>query len=399
MKKLLLRYLSFLSILFCSLSMSAEEVEVDGIAYTLNSDGTAEVVSKSPEYSGDIIIPSEIEYTGKHYSVTSIGNGAFSGCRLSSVDIPNSVTTIGSDAFLECKGLQTVIIPESVTSIGDRAFYCGFYGLFIIKGTNVNFGQEVLYQQYRGPGGFTIIYVPEGLNYNNSESGEFPWNVRRFDAESSTVMKDGTILSDNGKTLLFAPVHWNTSYTIPEGVTKIPAWSFSFRDYTESFDEIPYSFKTLTIPSTIEEIEADVFKYYKIEKVYFSDWNKWYANVKLDNLYSNPYWNSTPYVAGVKVVTPELPEGITEIPDYINYGLQFKGEIEIPNSVKRIGTYAFYHNRDLTSVILPDGLEEIGQSAFEGCSSLNAVNIPKSVTSIEDKSFYECNNLEIWVIQ
>ncbi len=329
-----------------------------------------------------------------------IGQSAFEGCTsLKSVNIPNSVTTIGSDAFLECKGLQTVIIPESVTSIGDRAFYCGFYGLFIIKGTNVNFGQEVLYQQYRGPGGFTIIYVPEGLNYNNSESGEFPWNVRRFDAESSTVMKDGTIISDNGKTLLFAPVHWNTSYTIPEGVTKIPAWSFSFRDYTESFDEIPYSFKTLTIPSTIEEIEADVFRRYKIGKVNITDWDKWYANVKLGNIYSNPYWNSTPYIGDDKVETPELPEGITEISDYINYGLQFKGDIEIPKSVKRIGAYAFYDNRGLNSVILPDGLEEIGQSAFEGCSSLRSVNIPKSVTSVGERAYYGCYNLDIWIIQ
>jgi hypothetical protein len=56
-------------------------------------------------------------------SVTSIGERAFEICtNLTSVTIGNGVTNIGNDAFYECSGLTSVIIPDSVTSIGESAF-------------------------------------------------------------------------------------------------------------------------------------------------------------------------------------------------------------------------------------------------------------------------------------
>ncbi len=81
-------------------------------------------------------------------SVTSIGNGAFLMCSdLTSVDIPDGVTTIGEEAFYYCTGLTSVTIPGSVTSIGDRAFGdCTKLTNITFAGANPpSFGPNVFY--------------------------------------------------------------------------------------------------------------------------------------------------------------------------------------------------------------------------------------------------------------
>lgn len=90
--------------MLCLLTMAglnafAYDCKVDGICYNL-SGNAATVTQNEDSYTGAVVIPETITYNGKTYSVTSIGYGAFWGStRLTSVAIPESVTTIGNYAF------------------------------------------------------------------------------------------------------------------------------------------------------------------------------------------------------------------------------------------------------------------------------------------------------------
>ena len=86
---------------FFSISASAYDVEVDGIYYNIVEKAlVAEVTYGDISYSGEIIIPESITFKETEISVSGIGEKAFSNCsKLTSVTIPNSVTSIGSHAF------------------------------------------------------------------------------------------------------------------------------------------------------------------------------------------------------------------------------------------------------------------------------------------------------------
>ena len=120
--------LSLLLVLFCSLALRAERFEYNNIFYNTLSDSTVEVTTQTEwSFAGynheSLAIPQTVEYQGKTYRVIRIGQAAFyEYTSLTSITIPNTVTSIGIGAFYKCEKLDNLTIPASVTTIEKEAF-------------------------------------------------------------------------------------------------------------------------------------------------------------------------------------------------------------------------------------------------------------------------------------
>ena len=140
-------------------TLDTQTKDDQGLTYTLNNDGTA-TVSGCDRTVTSIKIPSNVESNGQTYTVTSIGNRAFANCHITSVDIPDSVTSIGDYAFSWCSGLTSVTIPDGVTSIGDFAFSeCNSLTSVTIPGSVTSIGNYA----FSWCSVLTSVDIPDGV--------------------------------------------------------------------------------------------------------------------------------------------------------------------------------------------------------------------------------------------
>lgn len=108
-----------------SISASAYDFEVDGIAYTITSltDLTVSVDQLVNNDATKIVIPESVAYKNKTLNVTGIKANAFKGnTKISEISLPNTITSIGANAFMNDSSLVTINTPHSLSSIGSYAF-------------------------------------------------------------------------------------------------------------------------------------------------------------------------------------------------------------------------------------------------------------------------------------
>ena len=123
----------FLAAIAAVLPVCAEVVEIDGVWYDLDPKKHAATVTYSAELQSEgrtsynrpvaIDIPASVKHKGKSYKVKAVGDHAFLGAKVITVTLPAGVTSIGNEAFAECKSLTAVLLMSKEPPIlGENVF-------------------------------------------------------------------------------------------------------------------------------------------------------------------------------------------------------------------------------------------------------------------------------------
>ena len=346
MKRALKQIWMLAVMLLTFLPASGYDFEVDDIYYYILSeeDRTVAVTSyrsaweedyDNYKYKGDIVIPSRIMHGVKTYTVAIIENSAFFECdKLTSVDIPVSVSSIGSSAFNGCSALTTVDIPGSVTSIGKDAFR----GCSKLSTVNISDGVSTIgLQAFQDCSALTSVVIPGSVT--NMEDFVFSG----CDELATVIILSGAVIGFRA----FDGCSALTTVDISDGVSSIGDGAFAGCS----------ALTTVDIPGSVTSIEQQTFE------------------------------------GCSKLTTVNISDGVSSIGYEAFAGCSALTTVDIPGSVTSIGSRAFEGCSALSTVNISDGVTSIGYSAFEDCSALTSVDIPCSVTSIGTNAFDGCNSL------
>lgn len=296
--------------------------------------------STSSTTSTTYYIPSSL----KSVTVTggNILRGAFYNCNgLTSVVIPDSVTSIGTSAFAGCSGLTSITIPDSVTSIGGSAFYnCTGLTSIIIPNSVINIS-SVAFSNCTGI--MSIIVDERNAKYHSAGNCiiETATKTLILGCKTSVIPTDGSVTSIGA--YAFRGCKGLTDITIPDSVISIGSFAF----------ESCKGLTSIRIPDSVTSIE-DAF---------------WYC-YKLMNI--------TGSATNVSAVAKQA--------------FPFSFTVNITSGTN-IGQDALLGCEGLTSVIIGNSVTSIGASAFYRCIGLTSITIPNSVTSIGAEAFRFCNKL------
>ena len=346
-------------------AITKSDVYSQGLKYSMNSDNQSYSVKKGTCTDINIIIPE----TYNNLPVTVIGACAFQFCSgVTSITIPNSVTSIDVDAFYGCTGLTSIMIPNSVTSIESDAFN-GCTGLtsITIPGSVTSIG----YRAFSGCTGLTSIYVDSKSTHYRSVNNCLIETVTKTliaGCKNSVIPDDGSVTSIGD--YAFSGCTGFTSITIPDSVKSIGDYAFSSCTGLTS----------ITIPNSITSIGNSAFQY-------------------CTGLTSITIPNSVTSIGElafnncIALTSIMIPNSVTSIESDAFNGCTGLTSITIPNSVTSIGYYAFCRCTGLTSITIPNSVTSIGVGAFYGCTGLTSITIPDSVTSIDQGAFEDCSGL------
>ncbi|HEX3720011.1 MAG TPA: leucine-rich repeat protein [Verrucomicrobiae bacterium] len=291
-------------------------------------------------------------------SVTSIIDGAFAGCsNLISVQLPGSLTVIGNEAFQHCTALPNVTIPNGAIVIGEEAFQdCSGLAGITIPDTITTIGNSAFEDCYI----LSNVTLPESVT--SMGAGAFAYCAG---LTSITIPAGVTNFGEEA----FSPCYNLTNATILEGVTT--TGDDTFAGCT--------NLSTVTISDSVTNIGDGAF-----------DGCTALAGITISsNVVSIGQFAFL--ASGLTKIT--IPGSVTCIGADAFSSCLGLGSVTIPGSVTNMGGYSFSFCHNLTNATINYGATSIGAHAFYECYRLGSVAIPASVTSIGTAAFDGCSNL------
>lgn len=344
----------------------------------------------------------------------AIGERGFSGTKITTIELPTTVTSLGTSCFRECEELVSITIPPLVTTIEKYAFNkcSNLVNIALPEGLETIergvFGECLKLSDIKLPSTLTAIgdtiasYTYDGAFYNSAiKSIVIPEKVTMLGAvtfsacyglESVALPDNLTFLANTlfqscrslltvnlpkaltviGDEVFSGCTAWDEPLVIPEGVSDIGYKAFS------SCNSIP----SVVLPEGLKTIGAEAFwNCFKIEKCNIPST---VSSIGYRAFYCC-YALSSPIV---------IPDGITVIKSGTFQSCKLIPSIKLPDTLTEIEESALSGCASLTTLQLPDNLTTIGNNAFSNCSNLNCpIAIPESMQIVPEGLFSGCKSL------
>ena len=377
--------------------------------------------------------------------MTCIGNGTFSGCSsLTSIAIPDGVTSIGESAFSGCHSLTDIVIPDSVTSIGKSAFSgCSSLTSITIPdsvtriGTGVFRGCSNLKKIVANLNAFSdceckvtvvlsFLCTQEAFNAERAEACKKYLFAQKKKLLPEIFCKDlvyamqlfaeaKKITKSNVKADFLEPaieakatqciaflLDWENSNISAKDREKLPEKEFGADPFDEKKpDKDPFNVADMKKLWSYEKSEDGTIRLisYKGSETKITIPERIGKSIvtALGNELFSPGKSRRPLnqrIVSEALTAVTIPDTVTSIGYGAFSGCENLETIVIPGSVTGIGGYVFHSCHKLTSISIPCGVTGIGDAMFAYCCSLKSIAIPDGVTSIGFAAFADCENLE-----
>ena len=454
MNKFIINLICLLVSALCFSPVKAYDFKEGDFAYTILDvvERTSSVELINKELAGEVVIPNRVDYKNREFSVVSVGENGFCDSRnITSVVIPEGVTSLDKGCFKGCLNLKEITIPKSVTEISQKAFSdCGIINI------NLPESLEVLHG-YVFENCLSLESVGFNDNLNTIERNSFV-NCKSL----KNILWPSNVLSIESSTFNSCNIN---SITLPSTVKQLSSSTFwncqvnelfiGGENSSEVLDLVPdkedakvYSqINNIYIKRRLEEnsnyverfalkIDGEtnlylgsdigssfstyILNYVNINLLHLDDSNttlgikgttKWYPKeIYMGRNFTNRDLNGRINILSTQLKSIVFSDCVTSLPPYLFEDSSIE-EIELPSSLKSIGGYTFYHSK-IQNLKIPDSVTEINSNAFYGSKlrnifigngvetiytntfaglNLNILNLGTGLKSIEEGAFHDCD--------